>query len=360
MSTDINDTVLFVGAGFSREAGLPTTGEITKRFFSTKNSISMSPELRERIDATLKSYWEIAFDYADGGLEPSLEDHFTMLDLSANAGHALGTELTPAKLRRIRRLSIHRIFEILDETYQDQALLRDFLGGIARNKGNSIISTNWDIVAELHLKAAGCGHNYVVPHVRRSEGSPALPVLKLHGSANWAYCDCCRRISAEPLRYGKELMHAWVFLEARDFDELGPAGDRIREEINDKHFMMGLRCSECGTALTARIATFSFDKALGYFQFQRVWEEALRKLIAAKNWIFIGYSLPDADFELRHMLKTAQLSGFSRDSRKISVVIDGNKEAISRYKRFFGGQIEEPYTGGFGAWLEQRENQIST
>ena len=351
----MKNTALFIGAGFSKEAGLPTTGEITKRFFSNRRQNSMSNELRGAIDSALKDYWRLVFDYAEGKLEPSLEDHFTMLDLSANVGHALGTEFTPAKLRRIRRLSIHRILEILDDAYDENSLIRDFLGELAHEEGNSIISTNWDIVAELHLKAAQCGHDYVVPNIGGLEGFPAVPVLKLHGSANWAYCDCCRRVVAESLRYGKELKHAWVFLEERDFYEPGPVGDKMREEIHDKHFDIGLRCSHCYVPLSARIATFSFAKALGYFQFQGVWEEALRRLIAAEYWVFIGYSLPDADFELRHMLKTAQLAGINRNERKILAVLNDDANAASRYERFFGKKMGPIYTKGFGSWLKENK-----
>ena len=349
----LRDTALFVGAGFSTEAGLPTTHQITQRFFSPRKKDLMSSELRNKIDSTLKEYWEKVFGYEDGKPAPSLEDHFTMLDLSANVGHSLGTEFTPARLRRIRRLSIHRILEILDDAYEENPLIRRFMRDFARSKGNSIISTNWDIVSELHLSAAHCGHDYVVPNIGRSEGKPTLPVLKLHGSANWAYCDCCRRIIAEPLLQGKQLLHAWAFLEARDFDGSGRVMQRIREEIEERRFFMGMTCSHCDTPLSARIATFSFDKALGYFQFQGVWEEALRKLIAAKHWIFIGYSLPDADFELRHMLKTAQLSGENRNNRKISIVVGSDVAAATRYGQFFGNELQETYMGTFGDWLRK-------
>ena len=68
--------------------------------------------------------------------------------------------------------------------------------------------------------------------------------------------------------------------------------------------------------------------------------------------MFVGYSLPDADFELRHMLKTAQLAGDNRNKRKITLILGGDKPAFSRYQRFFGDQLTEPDAGKFGGWLE--------
>ena len=42
--------------------------------------------------------------------------------------------------------------------------------------------------------------------------------------------------------------------------------------------------------------------------YDQSWQTAERLLREAKNWIFIGYSLPAADYEFKLLLKRVQLS----------------------------------------------------
>ena len=83
----------------------------------------------------------------------------------------------------------------------------------------------------------------------------------------------------------------------------------------------------CQVRVSARVATFSFDKALGFYQFQGVWEGALRRLRTAKHWVFIGYSIPEVDFELRHLFKTAQLAGGGSRALRVEVVLQNDPAA---------------------------------
>jgi hypothetical protein len=96
-------------------------------------------------------------------------------------------------------------------------------------------------------------------------------------------------------------------------------------------------------ALTTRIATFSFLKALDFPMFERSWLSAERALRNADKWVFIGYSLPPADYEFKHLLKRVQLS---RETPPQFVVITGGpKEDCDRiyanYQGFFGRGIKK-------------------
>jgi hypothetical protein len=95
--------------------------------------------------------------------------------------------------------------------------------------------------------------------------------------------------------------------------------------------------------LTTRIATFSFLKALDFPMFERSWLSAERLLRSAEKWVFIGYSLPGADYEFKHLLKGVQLS---RRQPPEFVVITGESETDSEYtylnyQRFFGGDVKK-------------------
>jgi len=59
--------------------------------------------------------------------------------------------------------------------------------------------------------------------------------------------------------------------------------------------------------------------------------------------VFIGYSLPSADYEFKHLLKRVQLS---RNERPEFVVITGGSDsdteyAYQNYQRFFGRDIKK-------------------
>jgi hypothetical protein len=56
------------------------------------------------------------------------------------------------------------------------------------------------------------------------------------------------------------------------------------------------------------------------------------------DWVFIGYSMPAADFEFKHLLKRVQLTEGERPN---ITVITGGADAdadatVNRFKKFFG------------------------
>src|SRR5262249_52566192 len=98
----------------------------------------------------------------------------------------------------------------------------------------------------------------------------------------------------------------------------------------------------------SRIATFSYRKALDFPMFQKSWFAAEDLLRNAKKWVFIGYSLPAADYEFKYLLKRVQLS--RKDHPEIMVVSGGNAKGVrlayNHYRRFFGRAITK--TAFFG------------
>jgi hypothetical protein len=66
------------------------------------------------------------------------------------------------------------------------------------------------------------------------------------------------------------------------------------------------------------------------------WRTAEHYLKGSADWVFIGYSLPAADFDFKHLLKRVQLTEGERPD--ITVVTGGRdaKATIERFKKFFG------------------------
>ena len=345
-------TVAILGAGFSVAARLPTTAALLANFATALPTPSTPEWMQTEISAQLAKYWIAVFGWQRRRRTPSFEDHFTSLDLAANTGHHLGRLYSPQKLRAIRRMSLHRVFETLDLRFGQSESIQALVNRLAIGEGNAIVTTNWDIVVERHLKWGAHQFYYGIPTEDLITGTAhqnGIAVLKLHGSANWCYCDDCRRVFTS--EDGKAAYKQWLFLEKRDFVALGAKA--VAEHDEWESYPTGPKCPVCAVRLSARVATFSFDKALGFFQFQGIWEESLRRLRSADRWIFIGHSLPAADFELRQLLKTAQLAG--RESRRlqIDVVLMGDTAAQKRFREFFGSRLMSLHTRGFEVWFEK-------
>lgn len=335
----MNETVAFIGAGFSAEAGVPTTRLLGESFLENE-----STAIDRAITTAIGQFWAYAFGIPLGARRaPTFEDHFTLIDIASNSGHNLGSRYTPAHLRALRRWSIHRAFSVLDSNFTSSQSISSFLSALARGLGNAIVSTNWDIVPEKHLAQVRYTYGRVVSGAPGEPGS--LRLLKLHGSANWGYCDACRCV--QPVGPGKGVLHRAVFLRRRDFDLFNEIEAGKQAELREGEHP---KCDECLADLSARVATFSFAKGLEFIQFQSVWDEALSALRRAKRWIFIGYSLPEADFEIKHLLKTAQLA--RQDDPRIECVFRGHDGTKDKFVRFFGGALQESglHADGFHQW----------
>lgn len=163
--------------------------------------------------------------------------------------------------------------------------------------------------------------------------SRQMPVIKIHGSVNWLYCDNCRQLYWFPAVDAIEV--AMQLITRREAREL-----KLRHvDVCEKWL-----CLNCpAVPLTTRITTFSFLKVLDFPMFERSWVSAERLLRNADKWIFIGYSLPGADYEFKHLLKRVQLS---RKKPPEFVVITGGSELDTEYtylnyQRFFGRDIRK-------------------
>jgi len=100
------------------------------------------------------------------------------------------------------------------------------------------------------------------------------------------------------------------------------------------------------------LVTFSFRKAFSIPQFQALWEQAHTILSDIDSWLFIGYSMPDADFEFKHLLKSAQLARKEPKNWSASVILKDDAEAEDRYKSFFGLKDDNIYQGGLSNWVD--------
>ena len=345
--------LFILGAGFSANAGLPIQSEFTRRLISAGTETSKDDPTRAVLPF-LRDFISQAFGHlqsAKAEYWPDLEDIFTCIDLSANTGHNLGRQFAPAELRTVRRALITRIVAMLRCEY-DKALsapprewggLETFFANV-NVKDCAFVNLNWDSVVEervsdLHgpidldygcgAKAALFGKKLEIA-LATERPQQKLLITKMHGSVNWLYCDCCRRVFWFPPKRSMEI--ARQILKAKEWDK-----------IDDGFWHTESTCCYCqGAVLGTRLATFTYLKALDSPMFQKSWFSADRLLRSAKRWIFIGYSLPGADYEFKYLLKRVQLS--RKIPPEIIIITKGRRSALtySNYQRFFGLVVKKP------------------
>jgi hypothetical protein len=302
-------TLFVVGAGFSHYAGLPLTYRFTDALLEARSHTS-GPS--RTLVEFLSSFIHDAFGHsskAPAKYWPALEDIFTCVDLSANSGHHLGPNFTPADLRTVRRALLARIIIMLHQSLRNprnrnpadwRQLNRLFDRVDPKDVG--FISMNWDTVIERKLgRTQADWFDYccdaqgaifpadaeaVIPAplpVRRQVVDDAVPLIKIHGSVNWLYCDNCRELFwVQP---DEEWRVAGQLVRERDLECIARVLSRRRRGVvpTPRLFQStNWRCTCSDKAfLGTRVATFSYRKALDFPMFQKSWLAAERLLPGA-------------------------------------------------------------------------------
>lgn len=349
MIENMPETVYILGAGFSCNASLPSQGELTAQLLQHQH-LSGSAMVNKYITTLIGQFLEDVFhiwDMQEGC--PALEEIYTCLDFSIQSGHFLGPYYTPKKLQAIRRFITHRIFQILEQHYQPSAEITELLRQSTKDGLAAYITLNWDTVLEKHLAGLNIAADYrcdTRPLGTVTAQHTSLPVYKLHGSANWAYCENCKYL----FYTADTLLDEYLFLYPHDFALFGYTVDHRDCKT--------IACPHCSIEhLSTHIVTFSYRKNFRTNYFSRLWQESELVLQNARQWVFIGYSLPMADYQFKQVLKSAELQLSRRTSPQISLITKSDARkinpAIIRYAKFFGSNLppQNIYHGGIRAYL---------
>jgi len=347
-------TAVILGAGFSRSLGVPDYSRVLKTIASPLNKERYNlDETQHLIDLEItkhiKDFLQEVFDCdVEGGDDiPSLEQVFTFIDLSINSEHNLGNKYFAVKLRGLRRFLIYKLFLIIDKSYSRE----HFVNGLFEFLSDAdFVTLNWDIVLEQCLLRNGNQYKYGVDEVpvgiydnklviddecRNNENTRRI--AKVHGSANWAYCNNCRHLFYMKEQKIAKAIQSGIYVE--DIKRFYNAGDTDSEQLNAlknaiRHNARSKQCLYCDCSLETHIATFSYNKNFSTHAFDSSWKYAREILEKSERWIFIGYSLPDADFEFIHMLKCIQKQ--TDFPKEVIVVLKEDVHAEKKYITMFG------------------------
>jgi hypothetical protein len=347
---------VILGAGFSHCADLPLQRDLSSELLTPADD-----PLDHVISGAIREFLKFTFGWAEGNPIPTLEDIFTMIDLSAGTGHALGPQNSPKHLRGLRRLLIYRVFSILDRQYKHSTEIDQLLRKLYEiDHETSFVVLNWDIVLERHLeqqpisRAISYGVNEMEWNGQTERGPFIASIIKVHGSANWVYCDSCRQIFFD--RYSKLSLDIKAGISNDDLMLFEPRWQKGHYQLQKAS------CPRCGCPVGPHVATFSYRKSFRTNAFMASWAAAEEALSQANTWLFVGYSLPAADYEFAHLLKTAELKRAQSNDRPISmhVVLHTDEPAEKRFRQMFGNAIEIIEQGGLKRYLSTGLTTLAT
>ena len=339
------ETVFILGAGASKEAGAPLMNE----FLPTAQKVAPSDELNivmRGVDKFSRTHskWPIY-----GG---NLEEVFAAFEMAEVLGHFPGMnkneikKLAPAMRTVIEATLDNTVrFHISGNKNWPQApraymefvrLMSAIRAGSSKEQSVAIITFNYDIALDCALWNLGDSANYAL-----GDSNANVPLLKLHGSLNWAKCRGCKKIVPWSMEeYFSKFR--WPYSPNNRAVNI-PMTKQIKEDF--------VHC-EKPCAVAPFVVPPTWNKSGHYGDITSVWAAAASALADAENVFIIGYSMPDTDMFFRYLmaLGTAEDVSMKRfwvfnpdsgiEEKTLSALGPGSKPVFKFFKEEFGQAIK--------------------
>lgn len=346
----MKNRVIILGAGFSLPAGVPNQSELMTKILSLNNEqefindsfSSLNTELlvdKELIQLFLKHLFK-SINYE----KISLEDLYTIIDEAILKKRNIGIfDLT---LNIQVRESLDRLIsfvvnkEINKNTINKRYI--PFFENLVKNRNVSFISLNWDFLLEMIIFNKEYSIDYkipleVLPFQKAFKSKNRYEVLKPHGSLNWQLCPIC------------ELIYSDIDFSTQNNSLIKCS--RCRTIYENSYSELKRLYDIKNITVTQRLMpllispTFIKENKVPHLNF--IYQEIYKKLISAHEIVFIGYSLPISDHDIRNLLIRANSVN---NSISIKVLLKENKndikkKLISNYSSIYGNNIDFYWDG---------------
>lgn len=321
MSTSERKVVYVIGAGLSAGLGFPTINSLLPQLWDRLETAGIADQTADIV----------RFHYPDFNASipdsyPTIEELLSVMkaneELFNSTRPAIG-RFTNSELIKRRGALLQEIatwfHELKKQALETERPWLDALVKAMIDERATIISFNWDLVLDKLLFGKKLGKaSYGLD--RRTKG-PHL--IKPHGSLNWYRSD-----TAAPLKDESKFVLA------------GSGSNEVtcfrptRAPRSERKYM---------PLIIPPVFSKQFDGPL----FQRLWQETVRSLSTATEVRFLGYSLANADFHARFVLRCGfynqehgvlgeEGSRRSPSGRARVTVVDLSAEPLDRIKRVVG------------------------
>lgn len=341
--------VFFIGAGATKAdfPAAPTLKDILGKILA--GNVDEYTIAKNKIKDFLQKYF---FDLSQKTDQeyPLIQDVISFIDTSLKSENP---DINRNDFEDIRRTIIYQIGFAIEQNTQVNDSINMWRLTEQLTPEDIVISTNYDIVADnCFLRKFANKMNYGITFragidaVNRRPNSDVAAMstvgifsfdegpslLKLHGSFNWLFCPRCDELDVTPAQKGA-LQH-------------------------------GTRCfrrGECTALYEPLIVPPTFFKSYQNRIVRETWQHAENAITNAEEVIFIGYSMPLDDYEIKSML----LRGIAKKQIKPRItVIDKipqnerenqeKQDCETNYRRVFG--TVNYRACGFDSYMRELEN----
>lgn len=374
--------VYILGAGFSMHSGAPSQAALIQEIYNLKKTYNKSSQAQvhswvEKFDQFLKNTLSIN-DIEK--IHYTLEDVFTPIDRCITENISFRNH-TPKELSELRdifnRLIVLAVRSAIESSKKNQESIQEFAKHIIKlskmrlnNEKEdrvSVITTNWDIMLDNSVhnlmsneeKPKGLKFSGVVDYCcyissldkkddsikpglyAIGKGRYNVKILKLHGSLNWMQCPRCQRLY---VKFYQKWNGGYIF-------------DKKYCRHCDSNF--GIK-GEDANLLSTNLVMPTFLKNLDNVQNKLIWQNAAIELSEATKIVFLGYSLPQADFEFKQLLsrmlrKNVEIEAVlvTRDNPKFYDDQDSSRYQTAgyRFENFFSGRKIKISYDGVGEYI---------
>ena len=307
----LRDVLFVLGAGASHPDGVPLQHDILPMIISDEIEEIGSSAIGKQVKDFI--FDNFSTDPAAGSY-PKLEAIFGFLDYFIQQNESLSSKYNNETIREIKENFIKIIHYIVNlRTDKRSSTYHLFWDAVARtNRNISIITLNYDTLLEQAFDFLFKKHGYIDysihlmnydklvelqefnfwinPRepiaVQPGEDPVPIKIIKLHGSLNWKYCNCCNHTLLTPwdrridLNRGKLIGH--TFPDEKQYDYYCPIDQ---------------------TDFQTLIMPPSYIKSLNNPVVTQLFAEASREIRMSRKIVFIGYSLSDADVHIKALFK---------------------------------------------------------
>jgi len=338
----MSEIVFILGAGASKEAGAPVIADFLDKAEELLKS-GKSDKYKEDFERVFDARSKLPAVHSKAQLDlDNIESIFATLEMGRLVNRLPNIESASIKplLVSIRRLIVKTLEQTIsypvrgrrllpgNSYHQFASLIKDL---VAKGHACSIITFNYDYALDYALNFNGIAADYCLSETKK-EG--VIPLIKLHGSLNWARCPKCGDIIPWYIKDYMARINPMVLDETiNEYVYLGIGAQLHKSGI--KH---------CGTDVEPDpvIVPPTWDKTEYHQALSEVWGRAASELSTATNIFVSGYSLSETDLFFRYLFA---LGSVGQALIKRFWVFDPDMSNVvnERFRNLIGPQIKARY-----------------
>lgn len=324
---DKPETVFIFGAGASYPDGVPLQSDIIPIILGNDDLQIRKSEPGKLIRNFLIDNFSI------DPVCPSLEEVFGFIDFHINNDFSLSKKWTVSEITKVKSALTKILHYVISSRTKKSEYFKLFWKRLcAENKKIAVITTNYDTLIDDAFDTiyGECLIDYCIdlvnyrypkkidsnnwwvnpkdPFISLEGNKPTrIKLLKIHGSLNWKYCNCCAQVTLTPWEHK-------INLKKDSYESF------IESDITN--------CPFDKNKLSSLIQVPSHLKVNNNFIFNKLYDEAGYTIRNSKTLVFIGYSFPEADVHIRALVKRH----FSPKSKIIVINKSRAQDLIHRYE----------------------------